>query len=174
MNVNIFLGLGSNIGDRTGSLNAAIEAVKNSPHFNNVRVSRLYESSPVGPKQKYFVNAALSAQTDLSAAGLLRFSKETEKKLGRKQRKLRWGPREIDIDILFYGRRVLKKKGLQIPHPEIANRLFVLAPLCDIAPDFIHPLFKKTVNRLRKDALLTYPEQKVRIYKTSKKESGKN
>ncbi len=174
MNVKIFLGLGSNIGDRARNIKAAVEAVKSNPHFKSVRVSRFYESSPVGPKQKDFVNAVLSSRTDLSPEELLKFSKGTEKNLGRKIRKLKWGPREIDIDILVYGSRVVKKVGLKIPHPEIIKRLFVLKPLCDIAPGMVHPVLRKTVSRLRNEALLTYPEQKVKIYKTRTNESQKS
>ena len=175
MKVKVFLSLGSNIGYRARNVRAAVETIISDSHFKNVRISRFYESSPVGPKQRGFVNAALSAETGLSAAGLLKFVKETEKILGRKPRKQKWGPREIDIDILFYGKRVLEKKGLKIPHPEIANRLFVLAPLVDIAPGLMHPVLKKTVSKLRDALLLTRSGQKIAIIKTdSRKVKAEN
>jgi 2-amino-4-hydroxy-6-hydroxymethyldihydropteridine diphosphokinase len=159
----VFLGLGSNIGDRAGNIKAAAEAIKSSPYFNNARVSHFYESSPIGPKQRNFINAALSAYTNLSAAELLKFSKETEKKLGRRQRKIKWGPRNIDIDILFYGKHKIKTKELNIPHAGIKNRLFVLAPLSDLAPGFKHPVFNKTTRAMKKELLLTYKAQKADI-----------
>jgi len=167
--VRIFLGLGSNIGDRAGQIKDAVGIIKSNPHFRNVRVSRFYESSPVGPKQRDFVNAVLRARTDMPVMELLSFIKDVEKKLGRKKRMLMWGPRDIDIDILFFGSKVLKKKELKIPHAELAKRLFVLVPLGDIAPGFRHPVLKKTVSAMKKELLLTSPEQKVKILKTVKR-----
>ena len=161
----IYLGFGSNIGNRVREIEKAVGIIKNNPHFKNLRVSRFYESSPVGPRQRDFVNGVVAAETDLSPVPLLKFLKETEKKLGRKKRKVKWSPREIDIDILFYGKRTVNKKSLKIPHPEIANRLFMLTPLCDIAPGFSHPVLKKTVRKLRDMLLLTCTEQKVKIFK---------
>jgi 2-amino-4-hydroxy-6-hydroxymethyldihydropteridine diphosphokinase len=159
----IFLGLGSNKGCRAGNVSAAVEAVRWNPHFRQVRVSRFYESSAVGPRQRDFVNAALSAETDLGPKEVLRFCKDTEKKLGRKPSKLRWGPRKIDLDVLFYGSGSVRAKGLVVPHRELAKRLFVLVPLAELAPGFKHPVLKKTVRTLLKIALLTCPGQKVKI-----------
>jgi dihydroneopterin aldolase/2-amino-4-hydroxy-6-hydroxymethyldihydropteridine diphosphokinase len=158
----ILLGLGSNIGNRAGNIYKAVKKLKSDCHFSKVRVSRLYETKPIGPKQRNFFNAALSAVTLFSPTELLYNIKQIEKQLGRKKVEIKWGPRKIDIDILFFGQRKINTKDLIIPHPEIANRLFVLEPLCEIAPGFRHPKLNRAMTALKKEFLLTCKEQKVK------------
>jgi 2-amino-4-hydroxy-6-hydroxymethyldihydropteridine diphosphokinase len=137
---NIFLGLGSNQGDREKNLLKAIEV----PMFNLVQ-SKITETEPYGFKeQDCFLNMVLGGTTLLSPHKLLLAIKQIELKLGRKPT-FHWGPRVIDIDILFYDDLILHEKDLVIPHPDLVNRLFVLAPLAEIAPTFIHPVLQKTI-----------------------------
>ncbi len=114
-------------------------------------VSPLYRTPPYGPPdQPEFINCAARIDTSLSPSDLLAALKGIERTLGRKGRE-RWREREIDIDILFYDNLVLHDEGLHIPHPELHKRNFVLIPLADIAPEFLHPVLKKSVREMRKD-----------------------
>ncbi|MBI4397302.1 MAG: 2-amino-4-hydroxy-6-hydroxymethyldihydropteridine diphosphokinase [Elusimicrobia bacterium] len=159
----VFVGLGSNVGNRLGFLRAGLTALGQMPGTKLMRVSRIYETSPVGPRQRPFMNAAAEIRTELSPVDFLKEVKDMEKKIGRKKRR-RWGPREIDIDVLFFGSRRIKVKGLTVPHPELARRKFALQPLLDVAPRFRDPVSGKTVDRLNRE--LTDPRQSIRLYKT--------
>jgi 2-amino-4-hydroxy-6-hydroxymethyldihydropteridine diphosphokinase len=133
----VFIGIGSNLGDRLANLQAAAEKMNRLPQTHVVRVSPVYESEPLGEAAKHaFLNAAIELHTALSPESLLIHLKDIEHELGRPQNYLRWSPRIIDLDILFYDDRVMNEQGslypLTIPHPEIANRKFVLLPLLDI------------------------------------------
>lgn len=142
----IFLGLGSNVGDRHKNLQKSIEIL--SQNIKITKLSNIYETKPVGVEnQPDFLNMALMGETDLDCLTLFNFVKETEKKVGRVQR-YRWGPREIDIDILFYDDLIFESENLKIPHPRLHQRDFVLKPLMDLNPDFVHPVFKKTIKEL--------------------------
>ncbi|WP_029520350.1 2-amino-4-hydroxy-6-hydroxymethyldihydropteridine diphosphokinase [Persephonella sp. IF05-L8] len=154
----IFLALGSNIGNRQKNINQAIEFL--SKEIKDIKQAHIYKSKAVGyENQPDFLNTAISGYTDLSPEELLGFVKHIEKQIGRKKR-FRWGPREIDIDILFYGNLVLEKENLIIPHPRIHERDFVLKPLCDLEPEFIHPVLKKPLkellNNLKEKSIITY------------------
>ena len=141
---NIFLGLGSNQGDREKNLLKAIDLISKIPTLNLVQ-SKITETEPYGFKeQDCFLNMVLRGTTLLSPHKLLLAIKQIELKLGRKPT-FHWGPRVIDIDILFYDDLILHEKDLVIPHPDLVNRLFVLAPLAEIAPTFIHPVLQKTI-----------------------------
>ncbi len=145
----VYLSLGSNIGNRRKNIETAIiELEKNN--INPVKLSSLYETEPVGPKQRKFYNMAGKFNTKLQPKELLKQLKRIEKNLGR-IKTFRWGPRVIDVDILFYDKQVIKTKNLIIPHKEIQNRAFVLVPMKEIAPYFIHPVYKKTVSTLLKN-----------------------
>jgi 2-amino-4-hydroxy-6-hydroxymethyldihydropteridine diphosphokinase len=144
--VAIYLALGSNLGDRMSNLTSAVERL--SQKVNIKRVSSVYETEPVSYKeQPLYLNAVLSAVTELAPFELLNFVKSIESDLGR-QPSFRNAPRTIDIDILFYGGRVIETPELIIPHPDIAERAFVLVPLAEIAPKLVHPVLQKRVSEL--------------------------
>ncbi|MHB9155046.1 MAG: 2-amino-4-hydroxy-6-hydroxymethyldihydropteridine diphosphokinase [Endomicrobiales bacterium] len=160
----VYIGLGSNIGKREDNIESALRLLQDDPRVTLAGVSSLYETSPVGPRQRDFLNAAAKIRTSLGPRALLRALKGIEARLGRRPGGGRWGPRAIDLDILFYGSKVLKGKTLELPHPRLAERLFVLIPLAEIAPGFRHPVLKKTVRKLRDNLLLTSGKQKVTMY----------
>lgn len=133
----LFLGLGSNLGDRWTILQRAVQALADLMVIE--ALSPVYETAPWGLKrQPDFLNLCLSATTALEPLPLLTGIKRIEARLGRKLG-LRWGPRLVDIDVLFYDNLVMGDEQLTIPHPRLAERAFVLAPLADIAPHFQHP-----------------------------------
>ncbi|WP_027415794.1 2-amino-4-hydroxy-6-hydroxymethyldihydropteridine diphosphokinase [Aneurinibacillus terranovensis] len=139
----VFLGLGSNIGDREFHL---VEAVRKLQETGIVvkRSSTIYETEPVGyVEQAPFLNVAIEVETVLSPMQLLEQTQRIEKELGR-TRDIRWGPRTLDIDILLYGQEKVKESCLQIPHPRMGERAFVIVPLAEIAPDFPIPLSTQT------------------------------
>jgi 2-amino-4-hydroxy-6-hydroxymethyldihydropteridine diphosphokinase len=143
----IYLGLGSNIGDREANLRAAI-GLLSAPDLRVLRISHVYETEPMDyADQPQFLNLAVEAETSLSPAELLRRIGEIERSGGR-VRITPNGPRTIDIDILLYGEVVERSASLEIPHPRMAGRRFVLAPLADLAPDLIHPVMRRTVRQL--------------------------
>jgi len=143
--VTVFLGLGSNLGDRQNNLNLAIDFLKERIKIE--KASPVYDTAPVGnTNQPRFLNMVLQISTRLPANTLLFMVKGIEAKLGRVPIDT---PRPIDIDILFYDDQVINTPPqLIIPHPRLAERAFVLMPLADIAPDFIHPVSKKTVRQM--------------------------
>ena len=144
--VPIYLALGSNLGDRMGNLASAVERL--SQKITLRKMSAVYDTEPVYYKeQPLYLNAVLSAVTKLEPFDLLRFVKCVESDLGR-QPSFRNAPRLIDIDILFYGDRVVQAAELTIPHPGIAERAFVLVPLAEIAPGLVHPVNHKKVSKL--------------------------
>ena len=156
----VFLGLGSNMGDRQANLAEAVGIL--SEKMRLLRQSSLYETAAWGyTEQADFLNQVLQLETDLKPLPLLNFLKKTEVEIGRVEN-FRYGPRLIDIDILFYNDLIRNTKKLQIPHPRIAERAFVLVPLNEIAPDFVHPLLGKTITEM----LAEVPEKEgVRLCK---------
>ncbi|MEX2190792.1 MAG: 2-amino-4-hydroxy-6-hydroxymethyldihydropteridine diphosphokinase [Bacteroidota bacterium] len=144
----VFLGIGSNKGDRLGYLRKAVGSVGRIPGVVVKAVSSVYETQPRGVEvQSDFLNAALVAESDLSAVELAGSLKALEQALGR-TRSERWGPREIDIDLLLYDGLVLESDSLTLPHPELHNRRFVLEPLRELAPDFVHPRLQASIKDL--------------------------
>lgn len=148
MGVISYIGIGSNLGNREKNITKAIELLKRDRKIKLLKRSRIYETEPIGPPQRKFLNGVLKIETKYSPIELLKKLKEIEYILGRKKNPLRWGPRPIDLDILFYGRHILNTEKLNIPHPEIHKRIFVLKPLSEISPFFKHPVFKKTIKKL--------------------------
>ncbi len=124
------------MGDRRGNIEKAIGELKDSRMVEVVKVSKLYETDPVGgPPQGKFLDGAAEILTQLTPHELLALLKLTEKKVGRTPSKVKWGPREIDLDILLYGDIVMDEPDLVIPHPQLHLRRFMLGPLAEIAPD---------------------------------------
>ncbi len=145
----IYLGLGSNLGDRQGNLERAIQMLDASVNVSNC--SPVYDTAPVGNlDQPRFLNIVCKGKTDLSPTDLLKFIKQIENQIGRKPGPIN-SPRPIDIDILFYNKLVLETPLLVIPHPRLIERAFVLAPLADIAPTFKHPVSGKTMGKLLRE-----------------------
>lgn len=133
----VFIGMGSNLGDRPGYLRGAVAALGRHG-LVPVAVSSVYESDPLGPPQPDYLNAVAEVSTALPAAEVLATLKAIEAELGR-QHTERWGPREIDLDLLLYGDEEIDQEGLAVPHPELTKRAFVLVPLLEIAPDLDLP-----------------------------------
>ena len=139
----VFIALGSNIGDRMRALKEAIDLLP--PDIMPASFSKVYETPPWGYEdQSSFLNQVIKTQTHLTPCEVLKRLKEIERELGR-QPIFRYGPRLIDLDILFYDAMEYKSEKLTIPHPEIANRAFVLVPLMEIAPNYIHPVTHKKI-----------------------------
>ena len=143
----VYLSLGSNVGDRAANLNTAIQHLDG---LGNVEaVSSFYETEPVElTRQPWFLNCAVRLKTEKMPRQLLSGVLAIERKMGRRRLQKK-GPRNIDIDILLYGNDVVEAQGLTIPHPAMHERRFVLEPLTEIAPEARHPVFKRTVRELR-------------------------
>jgi 2-amino-4-hydroxy-6-hydroxymethyldihydropteridine diphosphokinase len=161
----VFIGLGGNVGDRGRFLRRAAAALKAIFHDHGFQTSRVYETSPVGPKQRQFLNAVVKGYTKVPPRRLLAQLKAIEKSLGRRPGK-KWGPRSIDLDILFYGARRVRTAALTIPHRELSRRKFVIAPLRDIAPRLRHPQTGKSVTQMARE--LTDPSQSIKLFGAGK------
>ncbi|MGE5263251.1 MAG: 2-amino-4-hydroxy-6-hydroxymethyldihydropteridine diphosphokinase [Acidobacteriota bacterium] len=142
----VFLALGANLGDREKNLHEAIARL--APFVDIASTSSIYETEPVGVReQPWFLNLVVRGTTTLSPVDLLRRVKKIEIEMGRSEG-IRFGPRPIDIDILFYDRLIELSPALTIPHPRLHERAFVLIPLAEIAPDFVHPRFRLRIRDL--------------------------
>jgi len=148
MEHSVFIGLGANQGEKIKNCEQAIEAILKIEGICLIGQSSWYSSEPWGKEcQEWFINGVIQIKTDLNPYALLTNVKHIEKRLGRKNHD-HWGARSIDIDILFYDDLTVKKPELEIPHPRIPERNFVLIPFVEIAPHFVHPVLKKTIREL--------------------------
>lgn len=159
----VFIAIGSNLGDRKANHLEAIRRIQELPRTRVVKQSSFYESEPHGDATEWFVNSVIEIQTELSPEELLRKLLAIEEEMGRKRVKgKKWGNRVIDLDILFYENLVLKKRNLKLPHPELPNRKFVLLPLSELAPSFRHPELQKSVSEL---LATTKDTKRVHLYR---------
>ncbi len=148
---NVWLALGSNLGDRAGYLEAARVALEKAG-IRITAASSIADTQPVGiTAQPRFLNQVLRARTSLSPRPLLQTIKQIEEELGRRPGQ-RWGPREVDIDILLYGNSVVDEPSLQIPHPELPRRKFLLKLLAELNPRLLHPVEQRSVAALLEEA----------------------
>ncbi|MBI9074850.1 MAG: 2-amino-4-hydroxy-6-hydroxymethyldihydropteridine diphosphokinase [Desulfatibacillum sp.] len=144
-----YIGFGSNMGDLKKNCQWAMDRLNQSGLCAVEQISRLYDTEPVDfEAQDRFLNGAARIKTSLEPRDLLALLKSLEKEAGRTNSGPRFGPRVLDMDILFYNELVMEDGDLDIPHPRLHKRRFVLAPLCDIAPELQHPVLKKTVSSL--------------------------
>jgi 2-amino-4-hydroxy-6-hydroxymethyldihydropteridine diphosphokinase len=144
----VFIGLGSNLGNRVHYIQKALIKITNLPQIIMKKYSSVYETEPVGKKdQPQFLNMVAELESTLFPQDLLQNLKEIENILGRTHSE-RWGPREIDLDILYYGNEVFHNEHLHLPHPEIANRRFVLVPMEEIAGEYFDPLQHLNIKEL--------------------------
>lgn len=140
-----YIGFGSNIGDRLNYIQNAIDAISQTEGITLHQISSIYKTAPVGyDVQDDFLNGVIEIQTDLPPLILLHTLKHIETLVGRQHRS-RWGPREIDLDILIYENVCIRTEKITIPHPEMHHRKFVLVPLAELAPDLLHPIAKRTI-----------------------------
>ena len=143
-----YIGIGSNLGDKLNQCEKAISKILKVDRHKLLAKSSFFKTHPLGyPSQDWFVNGVIKIETDLEAPELLETLKTIESQLGRKKT-FRWGPRMIDLDILFFDDLKIHTEELQIPHPHLQDRQFVLIPLAEIDRDLLHPVLKKTVQEL--------------------------
>jgi 2-amino-4-hydroxy-6-hydroxymethyldihydropteridine diphosphokinase len=143
----VYLSLGSNVGDREKNLHAAIAALADAG-VRVTRVSSFYETEPVDLReQPWFLNCVVQGMTEVPALTLLKGMREIEARMGSKKL-IAKGPRLIDLDVLLYGEETIDTRELQVPHPRMTERRFVLVPLAEIAPKLKHPAWKKTVSEM--------------------------
>lgn len=149
------------MGERPQFLKEAIEKIAESDKISIRRVSSVYESQPVGyENQGWFLNLVVEVQTSFEPVPLLEHLLSVEEQMGRKRGK-KWGPRNIDLDMLFYENHIIDSDRLTVPHPRMHQRRFVLEPLAQIAPEFLHPLLGKSVRELLESC---EDESVVRLY----------
>jgi len=143
-----YLGLGSNLGDKRNYINKAKEMISSLDNVNLLRSSSVIQTEPYGKTdQPEFLNCVVEVETELEPTQLLLKCLDIEDQLGR-TRIEKWGPRTIDIDMLFYEELIINSELLTLPHPEIHKREFVLRSLDELCPDFVHPILKKNINNI--------------------------
>ncbi|MDK2741997.1 MAG: 2-amino-4-hydroxy-6-hydroxymethyldihydropteridine diphosphokinase [Nitrospira sp.] len=171
MKETVFIGFGSNAGDRVDFCDRAVTLLSLLPHSQLSGVSLLYETEPVrdgtDPGEEWFLNGVVQLETDITPQSLLTTLQEIERALGRDDDR-RSGPRTMDLDILFYGQRVINEPGLTIPHPRLHQRRFVLMPLNELDPLWVHPTLKQSAAQLlaetkdQSQASLLFPQPSTR------------
>ena len=148
MSATVYVGLGSNQGDREAQLVSALEAMSRIDAVAVLRCSSLFESAPVGPPQPHYLNAVVALECSLPPQRLLCILKQIERDLGRHPGGQRWGPRPIDLDILLWDGEIVADPNLQVPHLELHKRRFALEPLVELAPELKHPVLGATVSEI--------------------------
>ncbi|GAB4148471.1 MAG: hypothetical protein Fur0046_26990 [Cyanobacteria bacterium J069] len=146
--VRVAIALGSNLGDSVAIVESAIVAIAETPGIQLIERSHLYKTAPVGPPQPDYINACVLVYTLLPPDTLLHTLLGIEQRFGRVRRE-RWGARLLDLDLLLYGNRRINTPTLQLPHPRMRDRAFVLWPLAEIAPDWVEPVSNQTMAQLR-------------------------
>ena len=150
----VFIGIGSNEGDRLEHISCGAQTLGALSQVQLVQMATIRETAPVGgPPQAAYLNTVVELSTTLAPGDLLRALKQIEVEAGRRPSDVRWGPRPLDLDLLFYEDRVIHEAGLEVPHPRLHERRFVLEPLAELAPDLVHPVLKRTVQDLLANAL---------------------
>ncbi len=145
----VFLSIGSNVGEKKQNLDSAVKLLQDHDRMTVTGVSSYYQTEPQNyMDQDWFVNAAVRLETNLAPMDLLDTLKQLETDIDKEGKPFRFGPRIIDLDIIYYGDVVFKTKRLEIPHPRMHERCFVLVPLCDIGADTIHPTLNITSNEM--------------------------
>jgi 2-amino-4-hydroxy-6-hydroxymethyldihydropteridine diphosphokinase len=146
-----YIALGSNLNDKMANLNKAIESIEKNSKVKVLKRSSVYQTEPVDLKdQPFFLNMVLEVETQISPFDLLHILQDIEKKMGRKKGK-RWGPRNIDLDLLLYEDQVINSAELTLPHAQMHLRKFVLIPLVEITENTLHPLIKRTIPKILED-----------------------
>jgi 2-amino-4-hydroxy-6-hydroxymethyldihydropteridine diphosphokinase len=153
------VGVGSNLGDRWANLALAARALRAEPRLALLRASRVYDAAPLGPPQPRYLNAVLELESAVPAPALLEVLQRVERAAGRR-RGIRWGARTLDLDLLLLEDEVIRRPGLVVPHPGLATRRFVLAPLAELCPERVVPGTGRTVAELLARAP---PEDVVRV-----------
>ncbi|MDD5217039.1 MAG: 2-amino-4-hydroxy-6-hydroxymethyldihydropteridine diphosphokinase [Candidatus Omnitrophica bacterium] len=156
----VFIGVGSNLGDRLGNIEQARSVLEKETGVRALCVSPIYETEPVGgPPQGKYLNAVWEFETELEPEKLMDVLSSVEGRLGRQRdRQGKNAPRVIDLDILAYGNEIVERSDLMIPHPRLHERWFVLKPFSDLAPDWIHPKFGRTIRDLLEEINENYPQ----------------
>ncbi len=145
----VFIGLGSNEGDRLQLISRAARALAKTSGITPIQMATIVETEPMGgPPQGPYLNTVLELDTTLGPRALLNACQEIERQLGRQPSAQRWGPRPIDLDLLLYEDRVMDEPGLTIPHSRLHERRFVLEPLAQLAPEFVHPVLHQSITAL--------------------------
>ena len=158
--ITIFIGLGSNLEDKIRNCERAVYFLAEHPEITVIKVSKWYKSKAMtlaGETHPDFINGAVQAETPLYPLELVHYCKSVEYELGRKAAAKKWQPRIIDIDLLFYGDRILKTNSVVIPHPSLHERIFVLKPLKELVPQWRHPVLNKTVEEMFASVLQNAP-----------------
>jgi 2-amino-4-hydroxy-6-hydroxymethyldihydropteridine diphosphokinase len=154
MRETVYIGFGSNVANRVDFCDRAVTLLSLLPHSQVTGVSLLYETQPVrdraDPGEGWFLNGVVELETEIAPQSLLGMLREIERSLGRDEEN-RSGPRTLDLDMLFYGQRVIDEPGLTVPHPRLHLRRFVLMPLSELAPLFVHPTRLRSVNQMLAD-----------------------
>lgn len=145
--INAAIALGSNLGNSLDTLQAALETLDNTPHIRLLSHSSWYQTAPVGPPQPDYINACALLDVALNPQQLLAALLQIEVKFGRVRRE-KWGPRTLDLDLLLYDDLILETPELVLPHPHMTERAFVLVPLAEIAPDWVHPVKRCSIAQL--------------------------